>query len=116
MPEDRRWKLDHHIPSALLVSIFLGLLTQGVIAIRWAATVENRINVTEQANVRQDAVNNNQDAEIGALEAAQAARDVTSATASAELRALRDSIGEIKETLADQNLLLREILTNGKDK
>ena len=102
VPDESRWKLDRHIPIAFLI----GLLLQTGGIVWWASALSEQV---DQATT----INASQDAEIGAIQAAQAARDVATATAAAELRAVRDSIGEIKSTLADQNQLLRQILTNG---
>ncbi len=102
MPDESRWKLDRHIPIAFLI----GLLLQTGGIVWWASALSEQV---DQAT----AINATQDGEIRALEAGQASRDVSLATATAELRALRDSIGEVKQAIADQNVLLRQILTNG---
>jgi hypothetical protein len=105
VPDEYRWKLDRHIP----IAVIFAFLVQTGGAVWWAAALSGRVDTVIDVNGRQDD-------EINALEASQAARDVATATAAAELRALRDSLGEIKQSLADQNVLLREILTNGKGK
>jgi Tfp pilus assembly protein PilO len=96
------WKLDRHIPIAFLV----GLLLQTGGIVWWASALSSRVESAIEVNVRQDS-------EIKAAEAALASQAVSTATAAAELRAVRDGLTEVKEALADQNRLLREILANG---
>lgn len=105
VPDEYRWKLDRHIP----IAVILAIIVQTGGAVWWMSALSQDVETATTAN-------NRQDSEIAQIEAAQAARDVATATAAAELRALRDSISEIKTTLVDQNALLREILTNGKGK
>ena len=99
------WKIDRHIPLALIVTV----LAQGAMIVWWGSGVDSRL--TQEA-----ARNDRQDNQIEATEAALGAQEVAFATATAELRGVRDSLSEVKETLAEQNRLLREILTNGKAK
>jgi Tfp pilus assembly protein PilO len=96
------WKLDRHIPIAFLV----GLLVQTGGIVWWASALSSRVESAVEVNVRQDA-------EIKAAEAALASQAVSTATAAAELRAVREGLTEVKDALAEQNTLLREILTNG---
>lgn len=96
------WKLDRHIP----IAVIFALLAQTGGVVWWASTISSRVDGAVETNVRQDA-------EIKAAEAALASQAVSTATAAAELRAVRDGLTEVKEALADQNRLLREILANG---
>ncbi len=97
------WKIDRHIPLALIVTVLL----QGAVIVWWGSGMDSRL-ATETAR------NDRQDVQIEATRSAQSAQEVAFATAAAELRGMRDSITEMKETLTEQNKLLREILTNGK--
>jgi hypothetical protein len=63
---------------------------------------------------QETARNVRQDSQIEAVEAATASQEVGMATAAAELRAVRESISELKDAQAETNSLLRELLTNGK--
>lgn len=105
MPDEYRWKLDRHIPIAVIFTIMM----QTGVAIWWMADMNSRLNQETARNERQDA-------QIDATEAALASQEVAAATATAELRAVREGLAEVKTAIADQNVLLREILTNGKDK
>jgi len=99
------WKLDRHIPLALIFT----MLAQGGMIVWWGSGVSSQL-------AQEAARNDRQDTQIEATEAALGAQEVAFATAAAELRGVRDSLSEVKETLAEQNRLLREILTNGKAK
>lgn len=99
------WKLDRHIPLALIFT----MLAQGGMIVWWGSGVSSQLAQEAIRNDRQDAL-------IEAARARDAAQEVVAATATADLRAVRDSLGEVKQTLAEQNTLLREILTNGKAK
>lgn len=103
VPDEYRWKIDRHIPIAFLV----GLLLQTGGIVWWASAISQRVETAIADNVRQDA-------EIAATEASLATQEVASATTAAELRAVREGLAEVKAAIADQNVLLREILTNGK--
>jgi Tfp pilus assembly protein PilO len=96
------WKLDRHIP----IAVIFALLVQTGGAVWWMSALASRVDSAIEVNVRQDS-------EIKAAEAALASQAVSTATAAAELRAVRDGLTEVKEALADQNRLLREILANG---
>jgi Na+-transporting methylmalonyl-CoA/oxaloacetate decarboxylase gamma subunit len=102
-PRDDTWKIDRHIP----IAVIFALLVQTGTFIWWMSALSSRVDTATEANARQDD-------EIAATEAALASQQVITATAAAELRAVRDSLGEVKEALADQSQLLREILANGK--
>jgi len=104
-PNDGAWKVDRHIPIALIFTVFV----QGAVVIWWGSALDQRVGSTETINARQDE-------QIKATEAALAAQEVAFATAAAELRGVRDSLSEVKDTLAEQNRLLREILTNERAK
>jgi len=99
------WKIDRHIPLALIVTV----LAQGAMIVWWGSGVDSRLT-------QEMARNDRQDGQIEATRSALATQEVAFATAAAELRGVRDSLSEVKEALAEQNTLLREILTNGKDK
>lgn len=99
------WKIDRHIPLALIVTV----LAQGAMIVWWGSGVDSRLSQEALRNDRQDG-------QIEAARSALSAQDVAFATAAAELRGMRDSLTEVKEALAEQNTLLREILTNGKVK
>jgi len=100
---DVSWKIDRHIPLALIITVLL----QGGVIVWWGSGMDSRL-ATETAR------NDRQDVQIEATRSAQSAQEVAFATAAAELRAMGASITEMKETLTEQNRLLREILTNGK--
>jgi uncharacterized protein HemX len=100
---DVSWKIDRHIPLALILTVF----AQGAAIVWWGSGMDSRLS-TETAR------NDRQDVQIEATRSALSAQEVSFATAAAELRGMRDSITEMKETLTEQNKLLREILTNGK--
>lgn len=99
------WKLDRHIP----IAVIFALLVQTGGAVWWMSALSSRVESAVATNLRQDA-------EIQAAEDALSSQQVTAATATAELRAVRESIADVKQALAEQTTLLREILTNGKDK
>ena len=101
--DEGAWKLDRHIPLALIFT----MLAQGAMIVWWGSGVDSRLTQETTRNDRQDGL-------IEATRAAQATQEVAFATAAAELRGVRDSLSEVKEALAEQNTLLREILTNGK--
>jgi hypothetical protein len=103
--DEGAWKLDRHIPIAVIFT----MLAQGAMIVWWGAGIDNRLSQETERNDRQDT-------QIEAARARDAAQEVVAATATADLRAVRDSLGEVKQTLAEQNTLLREILTNGKAK
>jgi hypothetical protein len=99
------WKIDRHIPLALIVTV----LAQGAMIVWWGSGVDTRLTQETSRNDRQDG-------QIEATRSALAAQEIAFATAAAELRGVRDSLAEVKEALAEQTTLLREILTNGKDR
>jgi len=99
------WKIDRHIPLALIVTV----LAQGAMIVWWGSGVDSRLT-------QEMARNDRQDGQIEATRSALATQEVAFATAAAELRGVRDSLSEVKETLAEQNRLLREILTNERAK
>lgn len=102
MPDEATWKLDRHIPIAVL----LGLLGQAAVIVWWGAGIDGRLTQETSRNDRQDS-------EIAATEAALSSQQVGIATAAAELRGLRESLVDVKEAQAETNQLLRELLTNG---
>jgi hypothetical protein len=104
-PPDRAWKIDHSIPAALIVT----LLLQGGVLVWWGAGVDTRLTAATADNARQDA-------QIKAAEVALSSQEVNAATTAAQLTAVRESLTDVKNALAEQNTLLRELLTNGKDK
>ena len=99
------WKLDRHIP----IAVIFAMLAQGAMIVWWGSGIDSRLT-------QETARNDRQDSQIEAAESMLSSQQVTAATATAELRAVRDSLGEVKQALAEQNTLLREILTNGKGK
>ena len=99
------WKIDRHIPLALIVTV----LAQGAMIVWWGSGVDSRLS-------QEAARNDHQDSQIEAAEATLSSQQVTAATATADLRAVRESLGEVKQALAEQNTLLREILTAGRIK
>jgi hypothetical protein len=102
MPDEGTWKLDRHIP----IAVIFAMLVQTGGAVWWAAGISSRVDTATEINLRQDA-------DIKATANALSVQQVGIATAAAELRALRDSLTEVKQAQLETNKLLRELLTAG---
>lgn len=102
MPDEATWKLDRHIP----IAVIFAMLVQTGGAVWWAAGISGRVDTATEINTRQDG-------EIKATEAALSSQQVGIATLVAEGRSLRESLIEVKEAQIETNRLLRELLTTG---
>lgn len=99
---DVSWKIDRHIPLALICTV----MAQGAMIVWWGSGVDSRLT---QEVVRND----RQDRQIEAAADALSSQEVNAATTTAQLVAVRESLTEVKDALAEQNALLRQILTDG---
>lgn len=97
------WHLDKRIPIAMIFTIII----QTGVAVWWVSNLSHRVDTATSTNAQQDN-------RISAMEAGFNNQQVGMATAAAELRAMRESLTEVKSALTEQTSLLREILTNGK--
>jgi hypothetical protein len=92
------WHLDKRIPIALIFT----LIVQTAVAVWWLADLSSRVDSATAVNARQDA-------QITAAEAALNSQEVNAATTAAQLVAVRESLGELKEGQAELTRLLREL-------
>lgn len=96
--EPEPWHLQRNIPIALIGAI---LIQTGAFGWFWS-DLSARVNGAVQSNIQQDA-------RLTAAETAMNAQNVSSATTTAQLSAVRDSLQELKEQQAETNRLLRDI-------
>ena len=91
------WHLQRNIPIALIGAILMQTGAFGWFMSDLSARVDSAMNSNTQ-----------QDARLSAAEAALNAQNVSAATTAAQLSAVRDSLQELKDGVAETNRLLRE--------
>lgn len=98
------WRLDKHIPVAVIVTI----VVQSLAAVWYVGGVVNRLDNAVDQNQRQER-------RIEALEEVSTTQAVNAATLSAQLSAVQDSVQELKDAQAETNRLLRSLVSGSKE-
>ncbi len=99
-PDIGAWHLDKRVPLALIFAI----VVQTATAVWFIGSLEHRVNSAIADNLRQDS-------RIGTMESTTNAQAVSTATLTAQLTALRESMAELKSSQAETNRLLRDLIT-----
>jgi TolA-binding protein len=102
--EQKAWHVDRTI-NLSIVFMFVAQFAGGV---WWVSGVSNRLETAIVANERQDN-------RITTIESIQNSQAVNSATLTAQLTALRESLTELKAAQAETNRLLRNLVPQGND-
>lgn len=92
------WHVEKGIPMAFVLTI----LTQTIVVGWFLGDLSNRVESAIQSNAQQDA-------RLSAAEQAVNTQAIGAATTSADLKAVREGLVEVKEGQAETNRLLREI-------
>lgn len=96
--ETKAW----HVDRTINLSIVFLVVAQFAGGIWWVSGLSNGLDAAIILNDRQDA-------RLGAIEGVINAQAVNSATLSAQITAMRESLSELKETQAETNRLLRNL-------
>ena len=98
------WRLDKHIPVAVIFTIML----QSLALVWWVSGIVNRLDNAVDQNDRQER-------RIESLEEFSNTQAVNSATLSAQLSAVQDSLQDLKEAQTETNRLLQIRVSDSKD-
>lgn len=101
MTEENHWTIDRRVPIALIA----GLAVQFGAAVWWASAMDARMTGLEASD-------EGQAAQLDALSADAQRMQVSAATVSAQLSAVRESITELKDAQRETNDLLHRYLEN----
>lgn len=100
--ETGAWHLDKRVPVALIFAIIIQTAT----AVWWVSGVSHRVDSAIS-------VNDQQNDRIQAVEDAANSQAVSTATTTAQLAAMRETLTELKSSIAETNQLLRELASEG---
>lgn len=96
-----------HVDRTINLSIVFLVVAQFAGGIWWVSGLSNRLDTAVIANDRQDA-------RLGTLEGVLNAQAVSTATLTAQITAMRESLVDLKSAQAETNRLLRNLSTTGE--